>query len=443
MQLQISGECGGLGLHTQLLMRSFLSPLTGLDQGITMSIRGHSEPSLFIAGAELSGVHLLCDLPRPSSGFYHVGGAGLSLDEALIKALAESAERYSHFTYIAATRNDAIRESAMSLRKCPDRLIRSEKLSFFTPGQIETSPFPLCEFSPNMRLTWTKVCNLADGLPTLLPTQLLIVGYKPLEGEGWLLPAVTTGTAAHVTLEKAASNALFELIQIDSAMGHWFCRGPSYRIVLDSRTKTIAEIWRRIGRQSNAEITFFLLPNPDLPGFTIICLLDGMGSVPEMSVGLGCHSKLETAMYSSLLESLGSFQLSKLNLLKAADSKVEAGVDPSVIANLDDNLVYYSAGEGAKKLRARFQEAEVKTASSLPPDKEYTSAELLKSFVSANKEIYGMNLTSQEIRDTGLFVARVWSPDTISLCFPSYPPLSHPRFCAYGGVKTNDPHPYP
>jgi ribosomal protein S12 methylthiotransferase accessory factor len=54
-----------------------------------------------------------------------------------------------------------------------------------------------------------------------------------------------------------------------------------------------------------------------------------------------------------------------------------------------------------------------------------------------------IDLTTPDIRDLGLRVLRVWSPDLLTLCLPSAPPLAHPRFGDYGGVGEEKPHPYP
>jgi hypothetical protein len=54
-----------------------------------------------------------------------------------------------------------------------------------------------------------------------------------------------------------------------------------------------------------------------------------------------------------------------------------------------------------------------------------------------------LDLTSADVRQLGFTILRVWSPDLISLCPPSMPPLAHVRFAAYGGAAHVRPHPYP
>jgi len=68
---------------------------------------------------------------------------------------------------------------------------------------------------------------------------------------------------------------------------------------------------------------------------------------------------------------------------------------------------------------------------------------LVDGFAGTGKELVFLDLTTADIRDLGFYVVRVWSPDTISLSLPSAPPVMHPRFQAYGGIRNEAPHPYP
>src|SRR4051812_41937965 len=97
MNVAIAYRNGDVAYGTAELQRRLLSPLCGLVQGVSFCVRNHLEPRAIAAGAELTGVHLLLNQPRPKPGFYHIGGGGFFLEESSIRALAESIERYSQF----------------------------------------------------------------------------------------------------------------------------------------------------------------------------------------------------------------------------------------------------------------------------------------------------------------------------------------------------------
>lgn len=68
---------------------------------------------------------------------------------------------------------------------------------------------------------------------------------------------------------------------------------------------------------------------------------------------------------------------------------------------------------------------------------------VIDGYARIGAELVFVDCTTPEARQLGFYVPRVWSPDTMSLCLPSAPPLNHPRFNAYGGAEdTVEPHPY-
>jgi hypothetical protein len=57
--------------------------------------------------------------------------------------------------------------------------------------------------------------------------------------------------------------------------------------------------------------------------------------------------------------------------------------------------------------------------------------------------VFAMDLTMEDTARLGMRVARLYSPDLMCLCLPSLPEAAHPRFRAYGGFRSVEPHPYP
>ena len=86
-------------------------------------------------------------------------------------------------------------------------------------------------------------------------------------------------------------------------------------------------------------------------------------------------------------------------------------------------------------------------AKDLPSNISGTETEQLQkitqSFYDSGKQLYSTNIDMVEANELNLFVERFWSPDTLSLCLPSYVPKLHQRFKDYGGIVREDPHPYP
>jgi thiazole/oxazole-forming peptide maturase SagD family component len=429
-----------------------VSPLCGLDQRIGFMMRDGRGPRLVVAGAELTGVHLLQHKERPKQGAYHIGGGGVFLEEALIRSLGETAERYSQ---LLSGRMLAERTTFASFSELVARgaaVLPAEHYRFFQAAQLSSKGFRFKAFDPDAAMSWVEMTEIGSEREVQVPAQLVLVGYRIREedGEPWLSTAVTTGTAAHTNPRHALRNALLELIQIDTAMGHWYSRAVAPEIVLDGRTAAIQRIVAKHWGCSQQPPVFHWLRSPDLPGFTVACIVRAKrGGIPAAAVGLGIDLELSEALYKAMLEAVGVANLAKISWLyrQTADKAGFSGaIDPAKIFDLDTNVVYYAQPHNAAILSSKFGSERI-AASAMPRDlgtDESSDLRLLtRCFPETGKRLFFADVTSPEIRDLSLHVARVWSPDVLPLSLPSAPMLAHPRYERYGGSVFEHPHPYP
>jgi thiazole/oxazole-forming peptide maturase SagD family component len=437
---------GYLSPRTAKLLRRMVNPLCGLSQGIGFVTRSRHEPRLVVAGAELTGVHVL--LGQPEAGSYHIGGAGVFLEEAVIRALGETVERYCQLVSCVGGQEIVVASSEELIAQ-GRRALAVDRLAFFSAEQLGTPGFPFEPLEPDASYGWIPMQSLVNDSVLLVPAQLVLVGYevRRRQGEPWLTTAVTTGTAAHVDHDRASRNALLELIQVDAAIGHWYGVSDSPEIVLDARTHALERLIERSFARERPMPRFHQLRSADLDAHVVACVMEEYpGRVPAVGVGLGADLNLEEAMYKALLEAAGVMQLAKIGLVMESVSGTGVGVDPKGIFDLDSNVAYYARPENAALVRERFATGGTVRASALSQDSAGSPAQdvrrLVADFAGAGHELLALDLTTQDAAQLGFVTCRVWSPDTLSLCLPSAPPLLHPRFRAYGGVVDRGPHPY-
>ena len=451
MQLSINARGERLRPATQHLLKRMLSPLCGLTQMIGCSVRASGDPRFVVAGADLTGVHVLSRSQKPKPGFYHIGGGGVFLEEAMIRSLGESVERYSQAVAEVSAGREIIMASYEELERRGEPCISQEKLAFFSEEQYARAGFPFQAFSASGVLGWIKVRRAHGDGEVYVPAQLLLTGYAPKRGQGenWLLSAVTTGTAAHTSRELAMRGALLEIVQIDAAMGHWYSTTAAPRIELDARTQPIQSLLDTQFTKRSPEPRFHWLPNADLPGMSVACVLtERNGALPAVCVGLGSDTRLNEAMYKALLEAVGVYQLAKITLMNEdLNRREERDKSTEQMFDLDSNVAHYARPSNAALVSRRFAERGGVRAKDLPPDSALAVhaelAHLLRAFRDSEKELVLCDLTTADVRALGFHAVRFWSPDTLSLCFPSAPPITHRRFAAYGGFSNRQPHPYP
>ncbi|MGB6624073.1 MAG: YcaO-like family protein [Candidatus Acidiferrales bacterium] len=321
-----------------------------------------------------------------------------------------------------------------------------EDSQFYDQEQISRPAFPFRSYSSDHPLGWVEVLDLTSGKPVLAPAQLLVVGYmlRVDEGEKRLNMAVTTGTAAHTDPEKALTSAVLELIQMDTAMGYWYSDRTAPAIVLDDRMCLLQTILTDTATQNAYEIRFHYLSSPDFPVHVVACiLLNRHAEIPACAVGIACDFGLQMACYKAFLEASAIPHLALIGIMRSPQLEK---IDPFKITDLDTNVVYYAHPENRATLEKQFPRETTVRAAELPRfSKSFREGlrSVLNVFRDAAMPLYFIDLTTRDIRDLGFCVYRVFSPDLLTLCFPSFPAKAHRRFVAYGGVKHEHPHPYP
>ncbi|MEU5190155.1 YcaO-like family protein [Streptomyces klenkii] len=427
--------------------------MQGRLSGLITSIGGLNKPlrspRMFVEGADLTGVHLWQNRPAPKAGFYHIGGFGFLPFESRIRVLGETLERYAGYAVVREGRLPIMMASHAELVERGEPVIDSTALTFFDAAQLSREHFPYQPFDPNVVMGWVRVPSLLDHTEAWVPAQQFLLGYMTADTEPWLISAVTTGTAAHTVPDAALRGGLYELIQLDTAIGHWYGNTESVLIEPDERLAALKGFLEQ-HYTSTVAPEFHYLPNPDLPGFTVACLLRSPnGAVPAISCGLGSGASLERAMYRALLETVGVHALAGWSLLEGAIEPT-VGAEEERLAgmfDLESNVGYYASQDGARLVEKRFAQHIRMPASELPADDTRSPREIVRSVVGAfrstGKRLYWADLTTTDIRQLGFTVMRVWSPDTLSLPLPSAPPAAHPRFADYGGFVNPLPHPYP
>lgn len=345
-------------------------------------------------------------------------------------------------------------------------------LARFTTEQRQSPDFPFATLEETTPISWIPGINLRDDTVTLLPAQAIITGFVAEEPRATL--AVSTGTAAHTSYERALSSALLELLQIDAAVGHWYSHATAPRIeISETSTPRFARFLAMYPawlHRAGTQLEFYWLQQPDgLPVYTVVCALHNPQGYPALSLGLGCAIDLEDALYSSLIEAIPVSYVAMINgmaqLYGANQSELEIPerrqrdlrtayrkLNTNAIKDFDDAVGFYAIPENAEKLFPRR----------FDPHRVLRGAEIKEQFPSLAKQheahpvvtqllpqvlqhhrLYAFDMSAIDCVELGFYVVRLYSPDLLPLCLPSFPVGGHPRFKNYGGFHSSEPHPYP
>lgn len=388
---------------------------------------------------------------------YHIIGYGSHYEEALIKYLGESIERYA--TIIAADLlADRIVYASYAELSQTNRVMPLEYLRVFTKKQIEQSiafHMTMCqkEVTEEDVLGWVKCPLLFEDEEMYIPVQMLCVGYKPNHevGEQYIIPGFSTGTASHKTLEAAMCNSVIEYLQIDSMMLSWHTKKPCRRIEIDDPDILAILEEAHLGEDSLYEIIpIDMTIGEDNPLYTFgVILKNKYQEAPYLLFGVQAGLDPKHTLLRGIMEASAISYSYYYNLLynQEALSNIES-TEPQFL-DLDSNVFYYAHAKNQEKKWKAFEPliSGSVTLSELEDHSGKNKKDDLRILLDYTKKVSPnavfLDMTSPEAAEKGWYVTRVLMPDLLEMCIPAFPFANHPRMRQFGGVTHEFVHPMP
>jgi ribosomal protein S12 methylthiotransferase accessory factor len=322
------------------------------------------------------------------------GGIARTRDAAAEAAIGEALERYAAHACTLPRRSRAGLSGPET--------IELEDWSLYSHEQRRRPDFPYASLYSGER-TYTKTFDLADNRELWVPFEL--VG---LSGEGAGV-ATSNGLAAARTPEWAALRALQELVERDALMTTWLHGVPGRRIEPSQRHRD--EVEALGGEIVCIDATPAYSPHP-------VALVAGqlpLRGVPRFSLGAACRASWDAAVEKAYLEWLQGVVFA--GFYREFHGGLEFGCRFDV-KTFDDHAVYYSARpeewERIPLLRGE--------STAPPPDGDPSLASLVGALRAAGIRVCYRELTTSDVRQAGLHVVRVLSPDLAPIhCDEAWP----------------------
>lgn len=386
---------------------------------------------------------------------YHLSGYGLTNEEALVKLMGESVERYAAMVAIRMV-DDGFRYASRRELAAEGPCLPLEYLGILDPQQqamLGSRLHRYCDRPPTEDdvIAWVRCPSLVrPGEEVWVPAQLFFLGFttSPEHGDLLFTPSFSTGTAAHVSLEKALRNALIEAVQIDAFILNWYTDTPAPAVVIDDQDLLAAFTGMDLGPDSAYTLMANYLTRPELPLPTFGVFLERKTEgLPQLSFGVQGDADPSYAMLRGTMESAAILSLGMYSAIFDT-TNVHAAVNSSPYLDLDTNVLYYASPCDADRkrevVRGRFAgSVKLSEIAPLATDDAGTVAELIRMVAGVSEWATYLDITPPELADTDWKVVRVLIPELLSMCLPGLPPKAHPRMRAYGGVSNEFPHPLP
>jgi ribosomal protein S12 methylthiotransferase accessory factor len=400
---------------------------------------------------------------------FEIGASGsdlLSEENALWKALAETAERYLWKNSADFFKNRILRKSYKEMR---GRAINIYSLAGFSDTQKKE--LEIIKFDNNTVFGWLPARSLLSGRRIFCPLQLISGLYyrknvKTSEyinkKEPMLRWGITTGLATGASLEEAVVKGILEIIERDSFMIAYSNRLSPPSLDLDHLSAQDEDLKRifRLFKRYQLEAHLINLPTDFSVNVVLALVIDKTNLGPALSVGASADFDLKTAVVDALSESQ-MIRYSQIGIRMRKE-----GFPETKNTNRAEKMLFWSDPKNLPKidflLNGAKQKIDIHQKGEVPqslkegkPRKEYWTEKM--KILSAQLKERGyeacyVEITSKEVRNLGLRCAFTVIPKLQPMSLnDSIPYLGGTRLkevplkLGYEAAEqiNLDPHPFP
>jgi ribosomal protein S12 methylthiotransferase accessory factor len=345
------------------------------------------------------------------AGDAHRGaGAGPTIAAARAAALGEAVERYS------ACFTDSAGAVVATARALGPQAVDPCRFALFADEQYAEPGFPFDRFTPDTPVAWVRAWRLPHGEPAYVPAQLVYLAWTRRPHEACIAQATSNGLACHATLEEATLAGLLELFERDAFMITWTA-ALSWPLLSWPEDPRLTDFARRCLAPTGLRVSAVDLSAVwDAPVVLAVARSDAADEAP-LGVGAGAAATAQRAVEKAIDEAVRVRSWARS--IRCDDPAGTLVPHPSEITEFDQHVRYYAYDDNAQ--RASFLDAsEERRAVADVPVLEGASPRahidaLCDRLERQDASAYVVDVTSPDIADAGLRVAKVVAPELCPL----------------------------
>ena len=434
-----------LSLRDRFSFARLLRPVGGLMEEVNILPQECTAPAFEVGVTALD--NLTMTFPHISTIYgtdardESLGGAGADADpeQAWIRAVVEGAERYCSMVYddddfVVATA-DELGAAAIDLETVP----RCSEREYADPA------CPLRRPDPTAPIRWVRGYSLIDRCERYVPAVMTHLYVHPRAGEHFW-QSITTGIAAHTSLVTALISAVCEMIERDAIALTWLARLPLARIEFESPLPSeLATNHERLARSLIRQYFFDATTDLGIPTIYSVQIVEQ-------------HPKL--AQYVSCATGFSAAAACAKTIREAAPARAVFQIPRDIPRNIADfhNLYEGAAYMGRPEQRSAFDFLLKGTARrplseveiDAPRDEPSRLRFLIDRLKAIGSDAIAVDITTDEVRDAGLWVVRVVTPGLLPMStihrarFLGHPRLyAYPEQAGFGTRLESDINPFP
>lgn len=261
------------------------------------------------------------------------------------------------------------------------------------------------EYEKSLRktsLAWAQGTDLTSNEPVLVPAQLVYVDY-PFD-EPMIRPRISTGAAAHETINEAMLAGIMEVVERDAFLLRYYCktRIPRIRFPKDHELAAVERYFARYLLEVNV---FETTTDLEIPSFACI-LIDKTGVGPAISIGLKSGLNPSEVILAAILEAQQVRQWIRYSYVEDGRPVIN---EPNHIDTPKSRGYFWYGLKRIKDLAFLLDSPDDKQIMDISVP-ELAECELASYFSSKRIQIICVEMTSREIKQAGFHVVKMILP---------------------------------
>ena len=368
---------------------------------------------------------------RPAEPPVPGGGKGATLLRPVLGALGEMAERLLgmlHFTSVAervryGSYADLVRDGLSP--------VSPGELPLFAPEQYARADFPFHPFEDGTWLGWLEGTRLMSGAPVWVPAQLVLMYYRPGQGESAIGYATTAGLAFQISAQGSVLHGLCEVIERDALNIRWYSKLPPARVDVELTGVLASELGVSRSRMAtpDADVQIFdLTLDTPIPVFAAIAF-DRAKTERAFLGGTGASFRREEALAQALFE-LGQCQTGFHFEDPFGRRPIYPDSDLADVVAFFDAPLYYGHRTNMPRTYWFADSPETirwEQTLTIPRADEASAYEDVLDWLR-ERAIDPIVINMGDACPPGMSITKVYLPELTHACPPRDPMLGHPRF---------------
>lgn len=411
--------------NTEASLLNLVQASGGLFNGVNRLPHHPGEPRFPIMSSSLGDVGQVLGTvahSRPGGSTAHVmdgTGGSIGQEDSRIKAIAEGLERYASCVYdekqfIWATA-DELGDEALDLNTVP----RCSETELAHPR------CPIVAPNKSAPIRWVRSFSLLDGCLKWVPAVMVylhIPFFSP--GERFWVP-ISTGCAAHTSLEKALISAICEVVERDAVSLVWLQQLPLPRVELDEISDDLRE-YLELNRRGSFGLEHYFFDATSELGVPTIYSLHLSPANERLAALVMCSTELDPSV--AVAKVIRESSASRI----AMQAYREVPAELNDFADVHHGAMYMGKRERLHAYDFLLNSPSRRALSEIPTitgsDPQVDLMNLIERLRKRNMPAYAVDLSTDEALRVGMRVVRVIIPALQPLSFNYRAKfLGHPR----------------